>query len=124
VYRIATFVGVKIPFVSRSPIFRVGPENQVPHRRTMPLSSARRSDATGVERLGDGAVRLGAGGFNLADDRKHLGGEGVSLGALRLGALGARLAEVDRVAQLHALGLAGGQGKARITDIPKGRDGW
>jgi hypothetical protein len=47
--------------------------------------------------LGDGAMRLGARRLNLADDRKDIRGEGVRLGALRSGALGTGLAEVDGV---------------------------
>jgi hypothetical protein len=57
------------------------------------------------------------GRLYLPNNRQHVGREGVGIGALSLTALGARCGQIDRVAQLHALGLPGRQrGAGAIRD--------
>ena len=73
----------------------------------MPLPTARRPYAPLVQRRCDCPRRRGARRLNLSDDRKHVRRKGVGAGALRLGALGAGGGQINRVAQLHALRLAG-----------------
>jgi len=63
-------------------------------------------------------MRRRARRFNLAHDGRHVGGEGVRLGALGDGALGPGLGKVARVAQIHSLGHAGRQGDAPRADLP------
>src|SRR6516165_888988 len=80
------------------------PRENVRHSHCLPTPTTSRSNATSIERLGNGAQRARPGLLHLSDDRQHVCGVAISIGLDRLHGLLARLGEL-RASQLHPTSL-------------------
>ena len=75
---------------------------RVLHRAVMPLPTARRPQATSVERSGDGTRGCRTRRLYLLHDGQHFGREGIGTCFVRRRTLGLSLGQIGAVAQLRA----------------------